>query len=90
MATRNRGKVAEIERLCEYLVEGGVEICGLDRYEGMPEVEEDGDSFLDNAVIKARAAASFTCLLYTSQRSGIRMPVGLRAFRDNKPRGNGL
>ena len=75
VATRNRGKVAEIERLCEYLVEGGVEICGLDRYEGMPEVEEDGDSFLDNAVIKARAAASFTGEICLSDDSGIVVDV---------------
>ncbi len=57
LASRNRHKIAELEALLQqYLPE--VSILSLDDAGFFGEIEEDGDSFEANALIKARAAAS--------------------------------
>ena len=50
LATRNRGKVNELAELLSPL---GVEVLSLDNFPGVPEVEEDGDTFKANALKKA-------------------------------------
>ena len=69
IATKNKGKIREIGRIfkelgIDYLSEG-------DLKEPMPEVEEDGETFEDNALIKARAGAEFTRLPTVADDSGI-------------------
>lgn len=54
LATRNRHKKEELESL---LQDSGVEILTLDDLPPLPEVEEDGTSFQENAVKKARSTA---------------------------------
>ena len=54
IATRNKGKTAEIRSLLEGFP---VEIRNLDDFGPIPEVEEDGETFDDNAYKKASFAA---------------------------------
>jgi XTP/dITP diphosphohydrolase len=54
IATRNRGKTAEIEAL---LKNHPVKIKNLDDFGPIPEIEEDGNSFDENAYKKASFAA---------------------------------
>lgn len=56
-ASRNRGKVSEIKAMLKDI---GVTLLSLDDYPDLPEVCEDGDSFLENALLKARAIARLT------------------------------
>lgn len=67
IATRNRGKTAEIRDI----LGGGLEIASLDDFPAYPEPEENGSTFLENAVIKARAAHAATGLCALADDSGI-------------------
>ena len=70
LATRNRGKLAELRRI---LAAAGVSaaVTDLDDAPGMPEVAETGRSFTDNALLKARAVAVFTGLPAVADDSGL-------------------
>jgi XTP/dITP diphosphohydrolase len=70
LATRNRGKLAELRRI---LAAAGVSaaVTDLDDAPGMPEVAETGRSFTDNALLKARAVAAFTGLPAVADDSGL-------------------
>jgi XTP/dITP diphosphohydrolase len=57
LATSNRHKVAEIIAM---LADVGINVYSLDDFPGAPEVVEDGASYEENAVKKARSAAVFT------------------------------
>jgi XTP/dITP diphosphohydrolase len=54
LATRNRNKVVEMQRALAGL---GWQVMMLSDFGGMPEVEEDGATFEENARKKARSAA---------------------------------
>ncbi len=54
LATRNRGKLSEIKAL---LSEFDVDVMGLDDFGPIPEIEEDGKTFEDNAYKKAYQTA---------------------------------
>ncbi len=54
LATRNKGKIAEFRRLVSGFE---VDILGLEDFGPIPAVEEDGDTFEENAVKKARFTA---------------------------------
>jgi len=64
LATHNQGKVQELRAILEPV---GLELVG---YDG-PEPVEDGISFLENALIKARAAYEHTGLPALSDDSGL-------------------
>ncbi|MCP3177760.1 MAG: XTP/dITP diphosphatase [Desulfuromonadales bacterium] len=68
VATRNQGKLKEIRRL---LMDTGVEVRGLDEFPGVPEVEEDGDSFEANARKKAETVAAAVGLWTLADDSGL-------------------
>jgi len=68
IATFNRGKAAEITALLEGT---GIDILALDAFPDMPEVVEDGATFMDNALMKARATAVFTGLPALADDSGL-------------------
>ncbi len=68
LATRNQGKVRELEKLLQ-----GLELtlrC-LHDFENLGEVEETGATFEENALIKARAAAGATGLIAIADDSGL-------------------
>jgi XTP/dITP diphosphohydrolase len=54
VATRNPGKVREIRRVLRDL---GIRVRSLRDFQGVPSVEEDGKSFTENALKKARFCA---------------------------------
>ena len=68
-ATQNPGKVRELQSL---LVGSGVDFIGLDSFEqDFPEPPEDGETFLANATIKARAYAQATGMHCLADDSGL-------------------
>ncbi len=70
LATRNRGKVAEFERLlAEYASD--VEVLGLADFSNLPDVDETGSTFSENAFIKAREVSAFTNLAAIADDSGL-------------------
>ena len=66
-ATHNKGKLAELRDLLE---PKGVALISAGEL-GLPEPEETGDTFVANALIKARAAAERSGLAAISDDSGI-------------------
>ena len=68
IATRNSGKLREIKALLSSLK---VEFVGLNEFPNAPVVEEDGESFEENAVKKALEFARFSGLLTLAEDSGI-------------------
>jgi XTP/dITP diphosphohydrolase len=70
LATRNAGKLAELQRLLESAVPG-VEVVGLADVDEYPEVPETGATFIDNALLKAREAVKHTGLPAVADDSGL-------------------
>ena len=67
-ASRNRGKIEEIRTL---LAESGVALKSLDDYPDLPDILEDGKSFLENALKKARAISELTRETVLADDSGL-------------------
>lgn len=70
IASGNAGKIAEIAHLLAGLP---VEVVGLDAYPDMPELPEPFNTFAENAVSKARAAATFAGCLALADDSGLQV-----------------
>ncbi len=70
LATRNAGKLAELQRLLTTAVPG-VEVLGLRDVPEYPEAPETGATFADNALLKAREAVRYTGLPAVADDSGI-------------------
>ena len=70
LATRNPGKLAELQRLLESAVPG-VAVVGLRDVPGYPEAPETGATFAENALLKAREAVRFTGLPAVADDSGL-------------------
>jgi len=68
LATRNRGKVREIRKVLKGL---GIRIQSLRDLPEAPEVNEDGNSFSENALKKARFYAALSGMLTISDDSGL-------------------
>ncbi len=68
LATRNAGKIRELK---DALRAFGLEVIGLDHFPEMPEVEETGSSFEENALLKARFTAEYTGLMAAADDSGL-------------------
>ena len=68
IASRNRGKIRDFQVLFDQL---GYELVGLDAFEDLPEVVEDGDTFEANAVKKAVQLHAATGLPTLGDDSGL-------------------
>ncbi len=69
IATKNTNKVREMrDRLCSV---PDMEVLSLADFPEIPDIAEDGDSFTENAVIKALAVASFTGMTSLADDSGL-------------------
>lgn len=68
VATRNTGKIVEITALLTGLVD---QFSSASDYAGFPETVEDGATFEENALKKAREAAAFTGLPALADDSGL-------------------
>ncbi|WP_100501005.1 RdgB/HAM1 family non-canonical purine NTP pyrophosphatase [Geodermatophilus chilensis] len=70
LATRNPGKLAELQRLLERAVPG-VAVVGLRDVPDYPEAPETGATFVENALLKAREAVRYTGLPAVADDSGL-------------------
>jgi XTP/dITP diphosphohydrolase len=70
LATRNAGKLAELQRLLQTAVPG-VQVVGLRDVDDYPEAPETGATFEENALLKAREAVRYTGLPAVADDSGI-------------------
>ncbi|MFZ3123044.1 MAG: XTP/dITP diphosphatase [Thermodesulfovibrionales bacterium] len=68
LATRNKKKIDEIKRIVKDMP---VTIYTLDDFPGCPEVVEDGKTFEENAVKKARAVSKYTKMPALADDSGL-------------------
>ncbi|MBO8129539.1 MAG: XTP/dITP diphosphatase [Peptococcaceae bacterium] len=68
LATRNQNKVREIAAILEPY---HIEVVSLDTYPDLPEVVEDGKTFEENAVKKARTIATLTGEMALADDSGL-------------------
>jgi len=68
LATGNAGKVRE---LAGPLAAFGVEVLGLEAFPAVGDIEENGATFEENALIKARAVAAATGLVSVADDSGL-------------------
>jgi XTP/dITP diphosphohydrolase len=68
LATRNKGKIREINSL---FADSGILFSGLDTYQDMPDVIEDGTTFHENAFKKAKEVFNYTGMISVSEDSGL-------------------
>jgi len=70
LATRNLGKVEEFERML-HAAELEIEVLGLRDFPEMPDVEETGTTFAENALLKAHQICEYTGLPALADDSGL-------------------
>jgi XTP/dITP diphosphohydrolase len=76
LATRNPHKVAELrDILADVLDRTGMPLVGVSEFPGLEDVVESGVTFVDNALIKARAVAFATGLPALADDSGLAVDV---------------
>jgi len=68
LASRNRGKLKELRKLLKGYP---FEVCSLANFPDIPEIEETGFTFKENALIKARTVAHKTGHLTLADDSGL-------------------
>jgi len=54
LATRNKGKIEEFRRILDAIAPGEIELIGLESFPDLHDVVEDGSTFQENAIKKAR------------------------------------
>ncbi|MFZ9441728.1 MAG: RdgB/HAM1 family non-canonical purine NTP pyrophosphatase [Candidatus Nanopelagicaceae bacterium] len=70
LATRNKGKIRELERIFASNLPG-VKLLGTDAFPDLADVAETEDTFEGNALLKARAVSHFTNLPAIADDSGL-------------------
>ncbi len=84
IATKNKNKISEIkEKFSDF---PGLQIISLTDFSDLPDVSEDGVTFEENALKKARAYSAFTELTVLSDDSGLEIDAlnrepGVRSAR---------
>ena len=68
VATKNEGKIKELRKL---LADLPFQLRGLDEFPHIPDVEETGETFADNAFLKAKTYAEQTGLYSLADDSGL-------------------
>lgn len=68
LATRNEKKRRE---LAEILSDKGIDVLSLRDFPEAPDVEETGETFADNALLKARAVCAYTDIITLADDSGL-------------------
>lgn len=68
LATNNKNKLRELAAMLSDL---HMEVVGIGEFAGAPDVEETGDTFAENAVLKAKAAAEHAGLWAMADDSGL-------------------
>lgn len=75
IATKNKGKVAEIEHILETCLGDSITVKSLDDFPHVKEPVEDKDTFKDNAILKALYYAKATGLTALADDSGLCVDV---------------
>ncbi len=70
LATQNKGKIAEFERLLAHFA-SDIQILGLRDFPDMPDIAETGTTFIENSLLKARGVCEFTNLPTLADDSGL-------------------
>ena len=68
LATRNAGKVRELTRM---LASHDVEVLSMDSFPDVPDIPETGDTFEENALLKACEVSRLTGLVAVADDSGL-------------------
>ena len=71
-ATKNEGKVKEIKQMLEGM---NIDLISLNHYNSVPEIKEDGKSFFENALKKAKIVSEFTGETVLADDSGLSVDV---------------
>jgi XTP/dITP diphosphohydrolase len=72
LATRNEGKVKEIN---EMMAGMGVDLISLKSFKNLPEIIEKGQSYLDNALNKAKVISEMTGETVLADDSGLQVDI---------------
>lgn len=70
LATRNKGKIAEFERMLN-AYSSDIQVLGLADFPDLPDVDETGSTFIENSLLKAREVSAFTQLPALADDSGL-------------------
>lgn len=68
LATRNAGKVAELQRILAWY---DIELVGMDAFPAIGDIAETGATFTENALIKAREVSRVSGLVAVADDSGL-------------------
>lgn len=68
LATRNKGKIKELESMLNF---NEIKIYSLNDFPQIPPIEENGKSFKENALIKAKTVALYTNKITLADDSGL-------------------
>ena len=71
LATRNPGKIKEFRRILDEIHSDSIDLVGLEHFPELADVEETGETFLENALLKARTVCSETGLPAIADDSGL-------------------
>ncbi|MBI3429985.1 MAG: RdgB/HAM1 family non-canonical purine NTP pyrophosphatase [Actinobacteria bacterium] len=71
LATRNLGKIEEFRRILDEIHSDSIDLVGLEHFPELEDVEETGETFLENALLKARTVCSETGLPSIADDSGL-------------------
>jgi len=71
LATRNQGKIEEFRRILDAVAPGEIELVGLDQFPDLHDVVEDGSTFEENALKKAREMSLATGIPAIADDSGL-------------------
>lgn len=71
LATRNAGKIKEFRRILDEIHSESIDLIGLEHFSGLPDVAESGETFLENALLKARTVCIQTGLPAIADDSGL-------------------
>jgi XTP/dITP diphosphohydrolase len=71
LATRNQGKIIELRRILDAISNGAIELVSVEQYPEIPDVEETGSTFEENALLKAVAISKATGLSAIADDSGL-------------------
>lgn len=70
LASRNPGKVEELRRILSAVVPD-LTVLGSDAFADLPDIPETGETFAENAALKARAVCEHTGLIAIADDSGL-------------------
>ena len=71
LATRNAGKIEEFRRIFDEIAPDSIDLVGLEHFPQVIDVEETGQTFEENSLLKARALCSQTGLPAIADDSGL-------------------